>query len=74
MMSKHQANHVQVAYAKSTESADDALLARAAFAQAIGLWVNVCGTKVDSSAWASSQSLCSPQHGAISNTFFSGSE
>lgn len=53
MMSKHQANHVQVAYANSAESADVALLARVAFAQASGLRVNVCGTKADGSAWAS---------------------
>ena len=51
MMSKHQANHVQVAYANSAESADQALLARAAFAQALGLRVNVCGTKADGSTW-----------------------
>lgn len=49
MMAKHQANHVQVAYATDAESADRALLARAAFARALGLSVNLCGTKKDGS-------------------------
>ena len=51
MMAKHQANHVQVAYANDSDSADRALLARAAFARALGLSVNLCGTRKDGSPW-----------------------
>ncbi|WP_164100789.1 L-fucose/L-arabinose isomerase family protein [Candidatus Laterigemmans baculatus] len=51
LMAKHQANHVQVAYANDADSADRALLARAAFAAALGIKVNLCGTKKDGSAW-----------------------
>ncbi len=51
-MAKHKANHVQVVYANSAAEADKALLARAAMAQALGIKVNVCGTKKDGKAWA----------------------
>jgi hypothetical protein len=44
LMAKHQANHVQVAYARDAGSADECLLAKAAFARALGIKVNVCGT------------------------------
>jgi L-fucose isomerase-like protein len=43
-MAKHKANHVQVAYASDAVSADDCLFAKASFAQALGIQVNVCGT------------------------------
>lgn len=43
MMAKHQANHVQVAYAVDAKSADDCLWAKAAMAQAMGMHVNICG-------------------------------
>jgi len=42
-MAKHQANHIQVAYAHDARSADACLFAKAAFAQALGMQVNVCG-------------------------------
>ncbi len=43
-MAKHQANHVQVAYAKNADDADACLFARIAFARALGIQVNLCGT------------------------------
>jgi len=51
MMAKHQANHVQVAYADDAAAADEALWTRAAMAQALGIQVNLCGTKKDGSRW-----------------------
>jgi L-fucose isomerase-like protein len=51
MMAQHQANHIQVAYATDTESADRALLTRAAFARHLGIQVNLCGTRKNSSPW-----------------------
>ena len=44
-MARHKANHIQVAYAKSAEDADRAVLAKAAMAQAMGMEVALCGTK-----------------------------
>ena len=44
LMAKHQANHIQVAYAKEAKSADECMFAKAAFARALGMKVNVCGT------------------------------
>lgn len=43
-MAKHQANHVQVAYANAPKAANDCLFAKAAMARALGIQVNVCGT------------------------------
>ena len=43
-MAKHQANHIQVAYAPDAEGANRALAAKAATFRAMGLDVNVCGT------------------------------
>ncbi len=51
MMAKHQANHVQVAYANDAESADEALMVRAAMARELGLQVNVCGTRKNLQPW-----------------------
>ncbi|MEO6784495.1 MAG: fucose isomerase [Chthoniobacteraceae bacterium] len=44
LMAKHKANHIQVAYAKTAAAADECLFAKAAFARALGMRVNVCGT------------------------------
>ncbi|QOJ18129.1 MAG: fucose isomerase [Phycisphaeraceae bacterium] len=44
MMAKHQANHIQVAYATSPAKADLLLAAKAAMAHAMGIQVNLCGT------------------------------
>ena len=43
MMAKHQANHIQVVYAPDAETADRALAAKAAMADAMGIRVNLCG-------------------------------
>ncbi len=43
LMSKHQANHIQVVYADSAEMALRALVRKAHMAQAMGMQVNVCG-------------------------------
>jgi len=44
LMAKHQANHVQVAYANDSKAADECMFAKAAMARALGMQVNVCGT------------------------------
>ena len=43
MMARHKANHIQVAYAPSSEQADKALAAKAAMFKAMGLEVHLCG-------------------------------
>jgi len=43
-MAKHQANHIQVAYASTPKAADECLFTKAAFARALGIRVNLCGT------------------------------
>jgi hypothetical protein len=43
LMAKHQANHIQVAYASDAAAADRALTAKAAFFDALGLDVHLCG-------------------------------
>lgn len=52
MMAKHQANHIQVVYATNAQNADAAMLARIAMANAMGITVNVCGTKKNGRKWA----------------------
>lgn len=47
MMAKHQANHIQVVYAPDSETADRALSAKAAMADALGIRVNLCGANAD---------------------------
>lgn len=44
MMARHKANHLNVAYAPSAELADNALAAKAAMFEAMGLKVHLCGT------------------------------
>ncbi len=51
MMAKHKANHIQVVYAKSAADADKSLYAKAAMARALGINVNVCGTRKDNKPW-----------------------
>ena len=51
MMARHKANHIQVAYATSAQEADQALLAKAATAAALGLEVALCGTRQDGQSW-----------------------
>lgn len=47
LMAKHQANHIQVAYAPSAELALRAMVRKAYMAQAMGIHVNVCGDPHD---------------------------
>ena len=47
MMARHQANHIQVAYANSAKEADLAMYAKAALAAELGIEVCLCGTKAD---------------------------
>ena len=49
MMGRHAANHIQVAYAKTTKDADLAVYTKAALARELGLEVSLCGTKADGS-------------------------
>jgi hypothetical protein len=51
MMAKHQANHIQCVYAKSAKDADQCLVAKASMAAALGIKVNLCGTKADGKKW-----------------------
>lgn len=51
MMAKHQANHIQVAYANDADAADKALLTRAAMARNLGIQVNICGTRKNLAPW-----------------------
>jgi hypothetical protein len=50
-MAKHKANHIQVVYANSPKEADNALLAKAAMADAMGIECAVCGTKKNGKGW-----------------------
>jgi hypothetical protein len=50
-MAKHQANHIHVAYAKDKKGADECLVAKAAFARALGIRVNVCGNRDRERGW-----------------------
>ncbi len=52
MMARHKANHIQVAYANSAREADNALLAKAAMADALGIEVALCGTRRNGKGWA----------------------
>jgi hypothetical protein len=51
MMARHQANHIQVAYAKSAAAADLAAYTKASLAAQLGLEVSFCGTKADGSGF-----------------------
>lgn len=48
LMAKHQANHIQVAYAPDSATALRALVRKASMARALGVRVNLCGDHVDS--------------------------
>jgi L-fucose isomerase, C-terminal domain len=52
MMARHKANHIQVAYANSAAEADNALLAKAAMAEALGMEVYLCGARKNGKTWA----------------------
>jgi hypothetical protein len=51
MMARHKSNHIQCVYAKDAKSADEAMLAKAVMAQAMGMEVAICGTMKDGKAW-----------------------
>lgn len=52
MMARHKSNHIQVAYANSPKEADQALMAKAAMAEALGMEVSICGTRKGGAVWA----------------------
>ena len=52
MMARHKSNHIQVAYATTAAKADQAMLAKAAMADALGLEVAVCGTRANGRGWS----------------------
>ena len=52
LMARHKANHIQVAYANTAAEADQALLAKAAMADELGLEVSLCGTNAEGKPWA----------------------
>jgi len=52
MMAQHKSNHIQCVYANDARSADAALLAKAAMAEAMGMKVNVCGLRKGGKPWA----------------------
>jgi hypothetical protein len=47
LMAKHQSNHIQVVYAPDAKTAERALSAKAAMADAMGLRLNLCGSDGD---------------------------
>ena len=51
MMARHKSNHIQVAYADSPAAADRALLGKAAYADALGIKVFLCGTNKEGKNW-----------------------
>jgi len=51
LMAKHQANHMQVAYARDAGAGDACLFAKAAMARALGIRVNVCGKRTRVMEW-----------------------
>jgi len=51
LMAKHQANHIQVAYANDAKSADECMLTKASFAKSLGIHVNICGTRNRTTPW-----------------------
>jgi hypothetical protein len=51
MMAKHKANHIQLVYGSDAKSADQAMFAKAAMADALGIKVNFCGTNKKGKPW-----------------------
>jgi hypothetical protein len=43
-MAKHQANHIQIAYAQDAQSADECFWSKASLAHTLGIKVNLCGS------------------------------
>lgn len=53
LMAKHQANHIQVAYASDAAAADECLMVKAAMARSLGMQVKVCGKRTREQEWRS---------------------
>ena len=51
MMARHKSNHIQVVYANDADSADKAMFAKAAMADALGIKVALCGTNKEGVRW-----------------------
>ena len=51
MMARHKSNHIQVAYATGVDEADQAMLTKAAMADALGLEVSICGRRKNGKRW-----------------------
>ncbi len=51
MMGRHKSNHIQVVYANSAQEADEALWAKAAMADEMGMKVTLCGTDKNGRPW-----------------------
>ena len=51
MMARHKSNHIQVAYANSAAEADQAVPAKAAMAEALGMEVAICGSRKGGAPW-----------------------
>ena len=51
MMARHKANHIQVVYADDAAAADQALAVKASLADALGMKVNLCGTRANGQPW-----------------------
>jgi hypothetical protein len=51
MMARHKANHIQVAYAKSSADADRAMMVKAAMAEELAMEVAICGTRKNGNDW-----------------------
>lgn len=52
LMARHKANHIHCVYATDAKAADEAMLAKAAMARALGMEVAVCGTRKGGKEWA----------------------
>jgi L-fucose isomerase-like protein len=52
LMAKHKSNHIQVVYGRDAAAADFTLQAKAAFAQNLGLKVNLCGAAAQGTSGA----------------------
>ena len=51
MMARHKSNHIQVAYATSSQAADTAMLTKVALAEKLGIEVRICGTRKNGQSW-----------------------
>ncbi|MCC6581480.1 MAG: fucose isomerase [Phycisphaeraceae bacterium] len=51
MMAQHKANHIQCVYGSDEKGADEAMFTKAALANALGIHVNICGTRKNGKAW-----------------------